>query len=185
MEDFRRFYEENGGVLFQEPGITIEEMNRNFVATDMKITEEITRDRIANVFNVPSVFLNSDSSSFSSNEQLMQLFVNMTLTPIVKQYEREFNKKILQKNERIKGYYFKFNMMGLLRGDSDARQKFYHGGIRDGWMAPDEARMLEEMPPRGGKAADLWISGDMYPQEMDPTLRKSHKSSETDVTKNS
>lgn len=185
VEDFRRFYEENGGVLFQEPGITIEEMNRNFVATDMKITEEITRDRIANVFNVPSVFLNSDSSSFSSNEQLMQLFVNMTLTPIVKQYEREFNKKILQKNERIKGYYFKFNMMGLLRGDSDARQKFYHGGIRDGWMAPDEARMFEEMPPRGGKAADLWISGDMYPQEMDPTLRKSHKSSETDVTKNS
>ena len=66
----------------------------------------------------------------------------MTLTPIVKQYEREFNKKILQKNERIKGYYFKFNMMGLLRGDSDARQKFYHGGIRDGWMSPDEARML-------------------------------------------
>lgn len=164
--------------------MTIDEMERNFVATDMKITEGITRDRIANVFNVPSIFLNSDSSSFSSNEQLMQLFVNMTLTPIVKQYEREFNKKILRKEERIKGYYFKFNMMGLLRGDSDARQKFYHGGIRDGWMAPDEARMLEEMPPRGGKASELWISGDMYPQDMDPTLRKSNKAGTQDVIKN-
>lgn len=184
VNDFRRFYEENGGVLFQEPGVKIDKMVRNFVATDIKITEEITRDRIANVYNVPSIFLNSNSSSFSSNEQLMQLFVNMTLTPIVKQYEREFNKKILTKNERIKGYYFKFNMMGLLRGDSDSRQKFYHGGIRDGWMTPDEARMLEEMPPRGGKASELWISGDMYPQEMNPELRKSNKSIQ-DVTKNS
>lgn len=183
VQDFKRFYEENGGVLFQEPGVTIDEMQRNFVATDMKITEGITRDRIANVFNVPSIFLNSDSSSFSSNEQLMQLFVNMTLTPIVKQYEREFNKKILRKEERIKGYYFKFNMMGLLRGDSDARQKFYHGGIRDGWMAPDEARMLEEMPPRGGKASELWISGDMYPQDMDPALRKSNKTGTQGVIK--
>lgn len=113
----------------------------------------------------------------------MQLFVNMTLTPIVKQYEREFNKKILRKEERVKGYYFKFNMMGLLRGDSDARQKFYHGGIRDGWMAPDEARMLEEMPPRGGKASELWISGDMYPQDMDPALRKSNKTGTQDVIK--
>lgn len=67
VKDFRRFYEENGGVLFQEPGVTIKEMNRNFVATDMKITEEITRDRIANVFNVPSIFLNSNSSSFSGH----------------------------------------------------------------------------------------------------------------------
>lgn len=183
VEGFRRFYEENGGVLFQEPGVTIDEMERNFVATDMQITEGITRDRIANVYNVPSIFLNSDSSSFSSNEQLMQLFVNMTLTPIVKQYEREFNKKILRKEERVKGYYFKFNMMGLLRGDSDARQKFYHGGIRDGWMAPDEARMLEEMPPRGGKASELWISGDMYPQDMDPAIRKSNKTGTQDVIK--
>lgn len=183
VENFRRFYEENGGVLFQEPGVTIDEIERNFVATDMQITEGITRDRIANVYNVPSIFLNSDSSSFSSNEQLMQLFVNMTLTPIVKQYEREFNKKILRKEERVKGYYFKFNMMGLLRGDSDARQKFYHGGIRDGWMAPDEARMLEEMPPRGGKASELWISGDMYPQDMDPAIRKSNKTGTQDVIK--
>lgn len=172
IEDFKRFYEENGGVLFQEPGVTIDEMQRKFIAGDMKISEEITRDRIANVYNVPNIFLNSGSSSFSSNEQLMQLFVNMTLTPIVKQYEREFVKKILTPKERINGYYFKFNLMALLRGDSTARQQFYHGAVRDGWMTRDEVRMLEELPPMGGKAAELWISGDMYPLEMDPRERK-------------
>ena len=176
VDNFKRFYEENGGILFQEPGVEIEEMKRNFVAADMQISEEITRDRIANVYNIPNTFLNSTSGSFSSNEQLMQMFVNMTLTPIVKQYEREFAKKILTQKERIEGYYFKFNMMALLRGDSTARQQFYHGAVRDGWMTRDEVRMYEELPPKGGMSSELWISGDMYPLEMDPLLRKSTSS---------
>lgn len=181
VDNFRQFYKENGGVLFQEPGVDIKELVRNFVAADMQISENITRDRIANVYNVPSIFLNSNSDSFSSNEQLMQLFVNMTLTPIVRQYEREFNKKILDRSERLKGTYFKFNLTALLRGDSTARQAFYHGALRDGWMTRDEVRMLEEYAPKGGPAAELWISGDMYPLEMDPTLRKINKSVKRDV----
>ncbi|API89426.1 phage portal protein [Marinilactibacillus sp. 15R] len=173
VEDFRRFYEENGGVLFQEPGVEIDKMDRKFVAGDMQIAESVTRDRIANVYNVPGVFLNKGSESFSSNEQLMQLFVNMTLAPIVKQYEREFNKKLLTSKERVQGFYFKFNLNALLRGDSTSRQQFYHGALRDGWMSRDEVRRLEELPPRGNQADELWISGDMYPLEMDPILRKS------------
>ena len=180
VDNFKQFYEENGGILFQEPGVEIEEMKRNFVAADMKISEEITRDRIANVYNIPNTFLNSTSGSFSSNEQLMQMFVNMTLTPIVKQYEREFAKKILTPKERVEGYYFKFNMMALLRGDSTARQQFYHGAVRDGWMTRDEVRMYEELPPKGGMASELWISGDMYPLEMDPLLRKATTSTSKD-----
>ncbi|WP_303219840.1 phage portal protein [Enterococcus asini] len=180
VDNFKQFYEENGGILFQEPGVEIEEMKRNFVAADMQISEEITRDRIANVYNIPNTFLNSTSGSFSSNEQLMQMFVNMTLTPIVKQYEREFAKKILTQKERVEGYYFKFNMMALLRGDSTARQQFYHGAVRDGWMTRDEVRMYEELPPKGGMASELWISGDMYPLEMDPLLRKSTSSTNKD-----
>lgn len=181
VDDFKKFYAENGGVLFQEPGVKIDKMDRRFIPADMKISEEVTRDRIANVFNVPSIFLNSNSSSFSSNEQLMQLFVNMTLMPIVKQYEREFAKKILTKEERIAGCYFKFNLMALLRGDSKSRQQYYHGAIRDGYMSQDEVRMLEELPPRGGSANQLWISGDMYPLDMDPTLRRTNNNSNQDV----
>lgn len=184
VNSFMDFYRDNGGVLFQEPGVTIERLSRDFIAGDIQIAEDISRDRIANVYNVPSFFLNGGSSSFSSNEQLMQLFVNMTLTPIVKQYEREFNKKVLTEIERNQGYYFKFNLMGLLRGDSAARQAFYHGAIRDGYMSPDEVRGLEEFPPRGGKSDELWISGDMYPQEMDPTLRNSKSTTTNNDTGN-
>ncbi|MBH9923950.1 portal protein, partial [Vibrio vulnificus] len=53
-----------------------------------------------------------------------------------------------------------------------------------GWMTRDEVRAKEELAPMGGKAADLWVSGDMYPLDMDPVLRKSggNKTNEEDVS---
>lgn len=108
---------------------------------------------------------------------MMIQFVNMTLLPIVRQYEHEFNRKLLTKEDRKNGMYFKFNLGGLLRGDTSARTQFYQTMLRSGGMKPDEVRMLEDLPPMGGKADELWISGDLYPMEMDPALRKSSASS--------
>ena len=174
IEDFRRFYKENGGILFQEPGVELTELKKQYFASDTLASERITRSRVANVFNVPVSFLNdTEGGTTASNEQLMIQFVNMTLLPIVRQYEHEFNRKLLTKTDRKQGMYFKFNLGGLLRGDTAARTQFYQAMLRSGAMKPDEVRMLEDLAPMGGMADVLWISGDLYPQEMDPTLRKS------------
>lgn len=178
IDDFRRFYKENGGILFQEPGVKVNEMKKQYFASDTLASERITRSRVANVFNIPVSFLNDmEGGSFGSNEQMMIQFVNMTLLPIVRQYEHEFNRKLLTSTDRKAGMYFKFNLGGLLRGDTAARTAYYQMMLRSGGMKPDEARMLEDLPPVGGKAAELWISGDLYPMEMDPTLRKTTTSS--------
>lgn len=174
IDDFRRFYKENGGILFQEPGVTIDEIKRKYFASDTLASERITRSRVANVFNVPVSFLNeTEGQNMASTEQMMIQYVQMDLLPTVRQYEQEANRKLLTKEQRKSGHYFKFNLGGLLRGDTAARTQFYHNMLRDGAMSRDEVRMLEDLPPRGGMATELWISGDMYPLEMDPTLRKS------------
>ena len=80
------------------------------------------------------------------------------MLPIVRQYEHEFNRKLLTKADRLKGFYFKFNLGGLLRGDTAARTQFYQAMLRSGGMKPDEVRRLEDLPPLGGKANELWIS---------------------------
>lgn len=163
-EHFKKFYQENGGILLSEPGVDIEKMERRSSTLDILNSEKITRSRIANVFNVPVSFLNeSEGQSYSSNEQLMIQFVQMTLTPIVRQYEHEFNRKLLNKDERQRGYYFKFSMGGLLRGDTAARTQFYQSGIRSGYLKPNEVRELEDLPPKTGGANELWLSGDLYP----------------------
>lgn len=174
IADFRRFYAENGGILLQEPGVEITEMKKQYFTSDTLASERITRSRVANVFNIPVSFLNDvDGGTSASNEQQMIQFVNMTLLPIVRQYEHEFNRKLLTKADRKQGMYFKFNLGGLLRGDTAARTNFYQAMLRSGAMKPDEVRMLEDLAPMGGMADKLWISGDLYPQEMDPSLRKS------------
>ncbi|MEK5173227.1 phage portal protein [Heyndrickxia sp. FSL W8-0496] len=178
INDFRRFYQDNGGILFQEPGVQIDKMKKEYFASDTLASERITRSRVANVFNVPVLFLNdTEGQSYGSNEQLMIQFVNMTVLPIVRQYEAEMNRKLLTDYDRKEGCYFKFNLGGLLRGDTAARTQFYQVMLRGGGMEPDEVRRLEDLPPKGGAAAQLWVSGDLYPMEMDPTQRKGVKDS--------
>lgn len=173
IDDFRRFYQENGGILFQEPGVVVKEIQRKYFASDTISSEKITRSRVANVFNVPVSFLNDgEGQGFSSNEQMMIQFVQMNLTPTVRQYEQEMNRKLLTLAERNAGFYFKFNLGGLLRGDTSARTQFYQAMIRSGGMTQDEVRMLEDLPPKGGNASNLWVSGDLYPIDMDPLQRK-------------
>ncbi|MED3721020.1 phage portal protein, partial [Geobacillus stearothermophilus] len=172
IEDFKRFYRDNGGILFQEPGVEIDPIERKFIAADIFTSERITRSRVANVFNIPVHMLNdSEGQSYSSMEQMMREFVQLTLMPIVRQYEQEFNRKLLTPAERQDGFYFKFNVNALLRGDTAAQSDYYTKAIRSGWMKPNEVRQLEDLPPEpeGNK---LWISGDLYPMSMDPTQRK-------------
>lgn len=173
IDDFKRFYKDNGGILFQEPGVDIKEMDRKYVAADTLATERITKSRVANVYNMPVTMLNdTEGQSYSSNEQLMRMYVDLTLMPTVRQYEQEFNKKLLTPVERKAGFYFKFSIGALLRGDMAARTAYYQMMIRNSGMKPDEIRRLEDLPPQGGNADKLWISGDLYPIDMDPKDRK-------------
>lgn len=176
IDNFKEFYKNNGGILFSEPGVDVSPIEKNYIASDTIQSEQMTRARVANVFNVPVSFLNeSEGSSYSSNEEMMTQFVQMTLTPIARQYEYELNRKLLNKEERLKGYYFKFNLRGLLRGDTAARTAYYQAAVRSGWLSQDDIRRLEDEPPVGGNASKLWVSGDLYPIDMDPKDRKSTK----------
>lgn len=180
IADFRRFYSENGGILFKEPGVDIDAIEKKYFASDTLASERITRSRVANVFNVPVSFLNdTEGGTLASNEQQMIQFVNMTLLPIVRQYEHEFNRKLLTKQDRKKGLYFKFNLGGLLRGDTAARTAYYQAAIRSGWLSQDDVRRYEDEPPVGGNASKLWVSGDLYPIDLPISERKSSATSST------
>lgn len=169
IEDFRRMIKENGGAVVQEKGFTFDRFESRFQPGDLKTTESITRSRIANAFNVPLAFLNENTgtSTGTLSEQLMIQFVKMTLVPIVKQYEAEFNRKLLTQSQRVRGMYFKFNVNGLLRGDTAARTNFYQMMIRNGIASPNDLRKLEDLPPvKDDTANQLWITGDLYPIDL-------------------
>lgn len=180
VTNFKQFYAENGGVLFNEPGVDVKPIAKTYISADTINNEKITRDRVANVFNVPVAFLNEASGGFSNNEQMMIQFVQMSITPTVRQYEQEFNKKLLSIEDKNSGYYFKFNVGSLLRGDTATRTNFYQSMIRCGVFKPNEIRMLEDMPPEPTEMANkLLISGDLYPLDMSMEERKGSPAEKT------
>lgn len=163
INDFVKMIKQNGGAVVQEKGFKYDRFESKFNPADLASVEGISRIRIANAFDVPLSFVNDSSSKATTNvEHVMTQFVEMTLAPIVKQYESEFNRKLLTPNQRARGYYFKFNVNGLMRGDTAARTQFYQMMIRNGIATPNELRKLEDMPVAKDKNADkLWFSKDL------------------------
>jgi len=170
--NFQQFYKENGGVLIQENGVEIEPIQRNFIDPKVFEVEKITKSRVAMVYNIPLFLLGeTDGVSYSSMEQLSLNYVTNTMVPIVRQYEQEFNRKLLTREERLRGLYYKFNVNALLRGDMKTRGEFYFKMMRSGGYKPNEIRALEELPPEPG-GDKLFISGDLYPIDLPVSERK-------------
>lgn len=180
IENFKQFYEENGGILFQEPGVEIDPITKKYVSEDIVASENLTRERVANVFQLPAVFLNAnESSNFTKNEELNRFFLQHTLISIIKQYESEFNRKLLTPLDRKKNRYFKFNVKAYLRADSATQAEVYFKAVRSGYYTINEIRELEDLPPveNGDKP---FISGDLYPIDTPLELRKSLKGGDRD-----
>ncbi|MEC3659229.1 phage portal protein [Bacillus velezensis] len=162
LENFKSFYRDNGGILIQEQGVKIRELKKEFIDTKAFEVEKVTRSRVAQAFNIPLYMLGETQGSVSNMEQLYIDYVQGTLMPIATQYEKEFNRKLLTDQERKAGYYFKFSMNALLRGDMQTRGNFYQQGIRSGWFKPNEVRAWEDLPPEKG-GDTLYLSKDLFP----------------------
>lgn len=111
-------------------------------------TREFQIGEIARAFRVPLIMLQAhgkDSSWGTGIEQVMIGFVVWTIGPWLVRWEEELNRKLLTERELESGYFFKFNVNALLRGDMKARAEFYKAGIDGGWLTRQEAREFEEL----------------------------------------
>ena len=108
-------------------------------------TRRFQLDEIARIFRVPPHMIGDlEKSSFNNIENMSREFVTYTLDPWVCRWEQAMFKSLLSEAERRK-YFVKFNVDGLLRGDYKSRMEGYAIGINNGFMSPNDVRMLENM----------------------------------------
>lgn len=177
IKNMAKFYRENGGLLVEENGVEIERLQRDLVDSKLLDTDKISRSRVATVYTVPEHFAGGTQTSYSSQEQLNMEFLTYSLVSTVTQYEEELNKKTLSPAEQKKGYRYKFNVASLLRADTQSRGAFYQIMRRNGAYTANDVLRFEDMLPSNEEGMDdHHISGDLYPINMDPTLRKSAQS---------
>lgn len=137
-------------------------------------SREMQIAEIARIYDVPLVLLQSHEKSTSWGtgiEQLMIGFVRQTIEPWVNSWEQELNWKLFTEEERKLGYYVKFNMNALLRGDMAARAQFYKELIGVAGITPNIICGLEDMDPIGPLGDERFISTNL--QSLDRAVNGS------------
>lgn len=127
--------------------------------------QKFNRDEICALFRVPPhMVANLERSTHSNIEHQSLEFVMYTMLPWITRWEQAVNRRLFTRREREQGYYCKFNLSGLLRGDAKSRAEALHIMRNDGIINADEWRELEEMNPQEGGAGKLYlINGNMVP----------------------
>ena len=152
-ESFMRHYKDaaqNFETPLLEYGIKYKNISISPVAANLIQSETLSIQDIARIFSVPPHLLAELShATFSNIEQQNIFFSTYSLRPLCKRLEQQIENKLFD-DEDAGEYSVKFDLKGMMRGDDAARSAYYEKGINAGWMTPNEARELEEMPKLPG-----------------------------------
>jgi len=116
----------------------------------------LTVDDISNITGVPT-FLLSKAETFNNTELLNRIFVQYTLRSWCKRIESEFNSKLFPQSQWGKTFV-KFDLDGLLQGDTDSRAKYYQTLYNIRALNPNEIRRKEGL--------NAYEGGDAYGQPL-------------------
>lgn len=137
----------SGGADFKKTGVDPEQ-------SQLEMSRRLAVEDVARAFNIPNHMLGvQGSTAYASVEQDSIFFVQHTLRPIVQKLETAFS---LLLNEVPGGEqaFLRFNLDGLLRGDSQARATSYSIGLQAGYFTVNDIRRLEDLVPMTDVSAD-------------------------------
>ncbi len=139
------------GTAVLEQGAKYRSISLSPVDADFLQNRKFGVEEIARIFRIPLHLLQHlDRATNNNIEQQSIDYVVNTLRPWIKRHEQEYNRKLFTSRERQQGYFVRFNMEGLLRGDSKARSEYYSKMFNIGALSQNEIRNLEKMNPIEG-----------------------------------
>ncbi len=170
---FRDNFEEMSNGLKNAHKISLLPIGYQFQPISMNLTDaqflentKLTIRQIAAAFGIKLHQINDlDRATFSNIEEQQREFYVDTLQAILKMYEDEMRYKLFLDAEINAGYYVRFNVDSILRGDTEKRYNAYAKAIQFGFKTPNECREKEEDPPKEG-GDQLYFNGTMIPITM-------------------
>lgn len=167
VDEFLKIYRECGGqIIALESGMTASQLSMSPIDSKAVDVEQLTRSRVAMVYNLPPSLLGDTSSAGkSSTEEQVSEFLTLTMQPIVQMWEDELNWKLLLPEERKDGYEIRIDAEAYLRTSALARAEIAQSRVRCGLRTVNEIRAQEYRAPiPGGNVA--MISKDLAPVHL-------------------
>jgi len=135
-----------------DAGMKFSQMSMSPVDSQTHESRKHQIEEICRVFRVfPQMIGYGDkTSTYASAEQFFMAHVTHTLMPWIERFEQMLAVQLLTEEELDAGYFPKFSVAALLRGDAKSRAEYYASGILNGWMTRNESRKLEDLDPLDG-----------------------------------
>jgi HK97 family phage portal protein len=125
-------------------------------------TEEISR-----AFRVPPHLLSElGRATWGNAAEMGQTFLDYSLLPWLIQWQSALTRTLLKPDER-QNSFIEFDTAALTRANLTARTEAYSKAVGGPWMAPNEARALENRPPIEGGSELLKPANDNQPAPKD------------------
>lgn len=155
-EDMYRGIKHSGkpGILWE--GMTYQLQNNTPADAQLLELRKFSVNEICRWFNIPAIKLqdNNGSVSYNSGEVQNRQYYDATLRPWMSKIETECRCTLLSELERQK-YYIEFVPAALLKADTVGRAQAYEIGIRSGYLAINDVRRMESLPPVEGGDINL------------------------------
>jgi len=174
-EDWNRFYGNSDNwhqAPIMEPGMTYKQIGLSPEDAQFIETRQYNIPEICRWFLISPNMVGELSRTLASNaEHLAEQFVKFTLAAWIRRWEKALRRCALTPEEKGKGYYFKHNMDGLLRGDFQTRMAGYATALQNGYLNIDEVRDLEDrnaLPDGSGQAYHIQLNQATVPGTGEP-----------------
>lgn len=104
--------------------------------------QELATETVCRLFRIPVHMLQMTkpgAMSYASVEENARQFVTFTLLPYIAKLEEAYTRLLPSPA------FLKFNVDGLMRGDTQSRFAAYSQALQAGWMSVNDVRRLEDM----------------------------------------
>jgi len=144
--------------------LKIEQLKVSASDTQLLESREFENINICTAIGVPGFLVNQGKNVTAWGTGMAEMsaaFVRYTLSPHYVRWDQELNRKLFMRS----GHFVETNPAGLMRGTLKERNEAYKSALGGsnvpGYMAINEVRQLENMPP---------LDSDIYDQPYDPRL---------------
>lgn len=155
-DSYHRGTQKSSGLAVLTAGMTYDPITLTPEQSQFLQTRQFQIQEICRLYGVPSHLLNDSSNSTSWGSGLEEQsigFVRWTLSPWLERVEASLQRLLPGYAD---GYFLKFNLDGLMRGNTNARYTAYASALGNGWLSVNEVRAMEDRAPVSG--GDVYLS---------------------------
>lgn len=168
-----------GKLMILEGGMKYNRLSLSAVDAQLLLTIGFGIEEVARMLDMPPILLGHTSSGQtmwgSGVESILQAWYTLGLRAEIKRVENAMNKRIIEPKD-FGRFFYKFNVDGLLRGDSAAQAALFSAAAQNGWLTRNEIRKLLDLPAMAG--------GDDLTVQVNLTLLKDLGSQNQNVAQN-